>query len=53
LFNITDEVALSAAEVQYLVYRAKDKFSPYEQQLSDLVKYSKIDTRKQGKNVTE
>ena len=53
LFNITDKVALSAAEVQYLVYRAKDKFSPYEQQLSDLVKYSKIDTRKQGKNVTE
>lgn len=53
LFNIAGDIKLSAAEIQYLVYRAKDKFSPYEQQLSDLVKYSKIDTRKQGKNVTE
>ena len=53
MYKVQDNVNLSAAEIQYLVYRAKDKFSPYEQQLSDLVKYSKIDTRKQGKNVTE
>ena len=53
MYKVQDNVNLSAAEIQYLVYRAKDKFQPYEQQLSDLVKYSKIDTRKQGKNVTE
>lgn len=46
-------VMMSTKEVQYLVYRAKQEFSPYEQQLSDLVKYSKIDTSKQGKNVVE
>lgn len=53
MYTIKGDIKLSAAEIQYLVYRAKDNFSPYEQQLSDLVKYSKIDTRKQGKNVTE
>ena len=31
LFNISGDIRLSAAEIQYLVYRAKDKFSPYEQ----------------------
>lgn len=53
LFEIKPGLKLSAAEVQYLVYVAKTKFKPYEDQLSDLVKYSKIDTKKQGKNIVE
>lgn len=46
-------VMMSTKEVQYLVYRAKQEFQPYERDLADLVKYSKIDTSKQGKNIVE
>lgn len=38
---------------QMLCYLAWTQFKPYERALSDLVKYSKIDTKKQGKNLTE
>lgn len=53
LWEVSDGVELSTAEVQLLVYYAKTQFEPYEKNLSDLVKYSKIDTKKQGKNVVE
>lgn len=46
-------VMMSTKEVQYLVYRAKQEFRPYEEDLASLVKYSKIDTSKQGKNIVE
>lgn len=53
MYEIDNGIKLSAAEVQYIVYRAKIEFQPFESDLSDLVKYSKIDTKKQGKNIVE
>lgn len=53
MYEIDNGIKLSAAEVQYIVYRAKMEFQPFESDLSDLVKYSKIDTKKQGKNIVE
>lgn len=44
---------LTGLEVQLLVAIAKSQFDPYAQALADLVKYSKIDTAKQGKNIQE
>jgi hypothetical protein len=35
------------------VYVASKEFEPYAQGLSDLVQYTKIDTKKQGINYTE
>lgn len=52
MYNIAG-VMMSAYEIQYLVYRTKLEFEPYENQLSNLVRFSKIDTKKQGKNITE
>jgi len=44
---------LDTQELQLLVYLAKTDFDPYSQALSSLVKYCKIDTKKQGKNISE
>lgn len=44
---------LSTFDVQMLVYRAFNQFTSYAEALSNLVKYSKIDTKKQGKNLME
>lgn len=44
---------LNEFDVQMLVYIAKQQFDPYSQALSDLVKYSKIDTKKQGNNIVD
>lgn len=44
---------LTRDEVQLLVAIANEEFRPYAQALADLVKYSKIDTNKHGKNITE
>jgi hypothetical protein len=40
-------------ETQMLVYLAKDAFNDYADGISQLVKYCKIDTKKQGKNISE
>ena len=44
---------ISTFELQMLVYEAFTQFEPYANALSDVVKYSKIDTKKQGKNISE
>jgi len=36
-----------------LVYLAKDAFNDYADGISQFVKYCKIDTKKQGKNISE
>lgn len=47
------KVNLNMYEAQMLVYAAKLDFDPYSDGISQLVKYCKIDTKKQGKNITE
>lgn len=44
---------LSPRDVQAYVFLAKLQFEPYTQAMSDLVNYTKIDTKKQGINYTE
>lgn len=44
---------LSMFDIQMLMYRAFKQFTPYAEALSNLVKYSKIDTKKHGKNLLE
>ena len=44
---------MSVFDIQMLMYRALKQFTPYAEALSELVKYSKIDTKKQGKNLLE
>ncbi len=44
---------LSFFDIQMAVYMAKQQLDPYAEALSDLVKYTKIDTKKQGKTVPE
>lgn len=44
---------MSVFDIQMLVYRAFNQFTPYAEALANLVKYSKIDTKKQGKNLIE
>lgn len=44
---------ISMFDLQMLVFTAFEQFDPYAQALSSVVKYSKIDTKKQGKNITE
>jgi hypothetical protein len=44
---------ISMFDMQMLAYTAFEQFEPYAQALSSVVKYSKIDTKKQGKNITE
>lgn len=53
MYTLQSGVQLSLYEVQMLVIIANDQFKDPAQQLSDVVKYSKIDTKKQGKNVAE
>lgn len=55
-FNISTEtgtVQMSMYDLQMLMYFAKTEFDPFSKALADLVKYCKIDTKKQGKTVTE
>lgn len=52
LYKINGEY-LSPNDVQGLVYIAKAELDKYAQALSNLVKYTKIDTKKQGKNINE
>ena len=49
----SNKTMLSVFDIQMLMYRAFKQFTPYAEALSELVKYSKIDTRKQGKNLIE
>lgn len=56
--NITIETKsghqmVSMFDLQMLVYSAFEQFEPSAQALANVVKYSKIDTKKQGKNITE
>ena len=44
---------ISTFDLQMLVYEAFNQFEPYANALSSVVKYSKIDTKKQGKTITE
>lgn len=44
---------LTANQIQYIVYLANLQFAPYAQTVSNLVKYSKIDTKKHGKSIIE
>lgn len=44
---------VSPNDVQGLVYIAKVQLDGYAQALSNVVKYTKIDTKKQGKNIDE
>lgn len=46
-------VKLSMQELQMVVYAAKVEFDKYAESLSQLVKYCKIDTKKQGKTIAE
>lgn len=50
--KIGDE-ELSADQVQLLMYLAYLQFDPYATSVSNLVKYSKIDTKKHGKSYVE
>lgn len=56
--NITIETkrgheVISMFDLQMLVYTAFEQFEPSAQALANIVKYSKIDTKKQGKDITE
>ena len=46
-------VNLSVDEIQMVVYLAKTEFDKYSDAVSSLVKYCKIDTKKQGKSIAE
>ena len=46
-------IMLNMQDIQLLVYLAKSDFDPYSQGVSNLVKYCKIDTKKQGKTIAE
>lgn len=55
-YNVTvngQNFMLSFFDIQMAVYMAKQQLDPYAEALSDLVKYTKIDTKKQGKTVPE
>lgn len=47
------KIAPTTFEIQMLVAEANEQFRPYAEKLADLVKYAKIDTKKQGKNITQ
>ncbi len=53
IYELEDGTKLSPFEVQQYVYIASKEFESYAQGLSDLVQYTKIDTKKQGINYTE
>ena len=46
-------IVLSMRDIQLLVYDAKTMFDKYSEAISNLVKYCKIDTKKQGKSISE
>ena len=46
-------VLLEIRDLQLLIYSAKVYFDKYSDAVSKLVKYCKIDTKKQGKNIAE
>lgn len=53
-FKLGDKpVTLSIFDVQMIVASANSELEGHAQALADLVKYSKIDTKKQGKNVVQ
>lgn len=47
------DVNLTANQVQFVMYLANEQFTPYATSVSNLVKYSKIDTKKHGKSYIE
>ena len=49
----TGKVLLTMQQAQILVYLAKTELDEYSNAISQLVKYCKIDTKKQGKNISE
>jgi hypothetical protein len=52
--NINDHtVNVSFFDLQMAIFTAKSQFDPYAQALADLVKYTKIDTKRHGKNIVE
>ncbi len=53
IFNKDEQELLSADQIQMLVYFAYLQFEPYASSVSNLVKYSKIDTNKHGKSYIE
>ena len=53
IYELKDGTKLSPFDVQQYVYIASKEFEYYAQGLSDLVQYTKIDTKKQGINYTE
>lgn len=48
-----DKVELTPNQVQYVMYLGYLMMDPYAKSVSSLVKYSKIDTKKQGNNYVE
>lgn len=47
------QVNLTPEQVQFVIYLANMQFEPYALSVSNLVKYSKIDTKKHGKSYIE
>ena len=52
-YYVIDGTQISPRELQAYVYIAKQQFEVYAQAMSDIVTYTKIDTKKQGKNFQE
>lgn len=52
LYELLDN-KVSTADIQILIALANRKFAPYATALSQLVQYSKIDTKKEGKSIVE
>lgn len=51
--NKQETVELSARDVQRYMYILNQLFEPYSRALSQLVQYTKIDTKKQGRSIAE
>ena len=47
------DLSLTPNQIQFVVYLANKQFEPYASAVSNLVKYSKIDTKKHGKSYIE
>lgn len=47
------DLHLTNEQLQYIIYLVNEQLAPYAQSVSNLVKYSKIDTKKHGKSYTE
>lgn len=48
-----ETIKLSSEQIQFIVYLVNEQLAPYAQSVSNLVKYSKIDTKKHGKSYIE